>query len=47
MAKRKKQSDHDSMVETLVNHLQSSQYQEIKADLHGYIQPTTLHWKDE
>lgn len=47
MAKRKSQSDHDSMVKQVADFFIKEKYPNVKADLTGYTQPGVLKWKGE
>ncbi len=40
------QSEHDILVAQLVSHLESEGFDEIKADIRGYDQPSRFWWKD-
>jgi len=44
MAQRKNQTDHDSMVQSVLNHLSQNGYTNVKADLQGYPLPDPIHW---
>ena len=45
MAKRKSQSDHDSMVKGVADFFIKEKHSNVKADLTGYTQPDILKWK--
>jgi len=45
MSKRKSQSEHDSMVESVANYLVSQNYRNVKADLKGWDEPKEIKWK--
>lgn len=45
MAKRKSQSDHDTMVKQVADIFINKKYPNVKADLTGYTQPSILKWK--
>lgn len=44
MAKRRNQSEHDSMVKAIVNHVKANGHSDIKADLEGYEKPELIYW---
>ena len=47
MAKRKSQSDHDTMVKQVADLFIQEKYPNVKADLTGYTQPRILKWKGQ
>lgn len=44
MVKRQSQSDHDKMVEYVVNYLKEQGFWDIKADIPGYSKPEKVTW---
>ena len=43
--KRTSESQHDQMVRYAVSFLGNNGYRDIKADLHGFVQPVKITWK--
>ncbi len=44
MAKRRNQSEHDSMVKSMIAHIKAWGHDDIKADLEGYEKPELIYW---
>ena len=45
MAKRRNQSEHDSMVQSVATHVENDGHSDIKADVPGYDRPDLITWK--
>jgi len=45
MAKRINQTEHNSMVKSVVNHVRADGHSNIKADLEGYDKPELIYWE--
>ena len=46
MVKRRSQLEHDEMVQTVAEHLESERFTEVKADLPDYDRPDKIVWKN-
>lgn len=44
MTKRKNQSEHDSMVRSIINYIKGEKHSSIRADLQGYEKPELIYW---
>lgn len=47
MGKRRNQSEHDSMVRAIADHVAATGHRQIKADLTGFSKPDLVRWQNQ